>query len=206
MKPDLVFANTLNVFASNSWCLFAVLKSRIHEIWERFFGSSLTDRLAYTIPDCFENFPLPPRYGLENKIENAGRIYYEARKILMQAMNQGLTAVYNRLNDPEENDSSVQHIRELHDVMDRAVLSAHGWNDIGLTTIYEREWDADEVERPAPWRLRWPEDDRNEILARLLELNRRRTEEENHPASKTLAGRGSRRGARTAQNAPYLLI
>ena len=38
---------------------FAILQSRVHEVWARFFGSTLKDDLRYTPSDCFETFPFP---------------------------------------------------------------------------------------------------------------------------------------------------
>ncbi len=97
----------------------------------------------------------------------------------MAGTNQGVTALYNRFNDPEDQDPAIIHLRELHAAMDRAVLDAYGWTDLHPVAIHEREWDAqDEDEKPAPWRLRWPEADRDTVLARLLDLNRSRHEEE----------------------------
>jgi len=44
--------------------------------------------------------------------------------------------------------------------------------------------------RRMPWRHRWPDDFRDEVLARLLELNRQRAEEERLSGAAAEAGRG----------------
>ena len=77
--------------------------------------------------------------------------------------------------------------------MDRAVLEAYGWHDLAQTARceflldYEEEDDSDEGDQGSgtgrrqkkkPWRLRWPDDFRDEVLARLLELNEQRHQEE----------------------------
>ena len=68
--------------------------------------------------------------------------------------------------------------------MDRAVLDAYGWNDIRPYVEFIPEFvdedDEDENGRPQKkkCRYRWPDDDRDEVLARLLELNRQRALEE----------------------------
>src|SRR5262249_37487961 len=77
---------------------------------------------------------------------------------------------------------------ELHAAMDRAVLNAYGWTDLKPTCEflldYEEEEDdngdspAPRRQRKKPWRYRWPDDFRDEVLARLLELNKQRAEEE----------------------------
>jgi hypothetical protein len=68
--------------------------------------------------------------------------------------------------------------------MDRAVLYAYGWTDIPtkyeFLLDYEEEEDKEEGGRKQkkPWRYRWPDEIRDEILARLLALNEERAKEE----------------------------
>jgi|SRR5271166_5799329 len=123
----------------------------------------------------------------------------------MQATNQGLTALYNRFADPEDQDPAIRHLRDLQAAMDRAVLDAYGWTDLHPVAIHEREWEAEEGERPAPWRLRWPEADRDEVLARLLDLNRRRHEAEAAADAPPPQPSRKRRRRRTATELPALL-
>ncbi len=110
----------------------------------------------------------------------------------------------NRFHDPHERAPAILHLRELHAAMDRAVLEAYGWDDLAAAARceflldYEEEDDEGasglgESGRPSPqpsprgrgskrkkkpWRLRWPDDFRDEVLARLLELNEQRAKEE----------------------------
>ena len=58
-RPRPLFAGPHHVFALDTFAAFASLQSRPHEVWARFFGSSLKDRLRYTPSDCFETFPFP---------------------------------------------------------------------------------------------------------------------------------------------------
>ena len=101
--------------------------------------------------------------------------------------NEGLTKTYNRLHDPDERSPEILKLRELHAAMDRAVLDAYGWTDLKPTCEFLLDYEEDEDEddapskgrgRKKPWRYRWPDDFRDEVLARLLELNRQRAEEE----------------------------
>ena len=48
LPARMVFANSLDVFPVQVCAAFCTLQSRPHEIWARFFGSSLEDRLRYT--------------------------------------------------------------------------------------------------------------------------------------------------------------
>ena len=68
---DLVYAESLIVFPFPIHDAFCILQSRLHEIWARFFGSSLEDRLRYTPSDCFETFPFPE--GWETHLRHRSR-------------------------------------------------------------------------------------------------------------------------------------
>lgn len=89
----------------------------------------------------------------------------------MVAANEGLTATHNRLDDPEDRDLAVLHLRTLHDEMDRAVLRAYGWPHPIPDCVYEREWLGGEDDPPGPWRRRWPEAARARLLEFLWQLN-----------------------------------
>ena len=70
--------------------------------------------------------------------------------------------------------------------MDRAVLEAYGWSDILAPCDFfpDHEADSEQAAEDSPtrkktrYRYRWPDDVRDEVLARLLELNSQRAEEE----------------------------
>jgi len=75
--------------------------------------------------------------------------------------------------------------------MVRAVLDAYGWTDLKPTCEFLVDHENEEDQEPAtsnqelptgrrrkPGRYRWPDDFRDEVLARLLELNRQRAEQE----------------------------
>ena len=65
--------------------------------------------------------------------------------------------------------------------MDRAVLDAYGWTDIPTDCEFLLDYEVDEEEssrKKKPWRYRWPDDVRDEVLARLLELNAQRAAQE----------------------------
>ena len=178
---DRVFAMMLNVFLLDSYSAFAVLQSRVHEVWTRFFASTLEDRLRYTPTDCFETFAFPPEWRTTADLEENGRAYYEYRAALMVGKNEGLTKTYNRLHDPLSRDSDIVRLRHLHEALDRAVLGAYGWTDIPTTCEFLLDYDSDEEEgqspgtrRRDPWRYRWPDDVRDDVLGRLLELNTKR--------------------------------
>ncbi len=183
---DRIFGHTLNVFVLPLWTGLAVLQARPHEVWARFLASSMKDDLRYTPSDCFETFPFPENYETQPSLESSGQAYYEFRADLMVRNDEGLTKSYNRFHDPDERSRDIFELRDLHTAMDRAVLDAYDWTDLKPTCEFLLDYEEDEDEdrsgggrrRKKPWRYRWPDDFRDEVLARLLELNRQRAEEE----------------------------
>jgi hypothetical protein len=177
----MVYSEGLVVFAFPTYAPFCTLQSRVHEVWARFFGSSLEDRLRYTPSDCFETFPLPAAFDTGPALEAAGRAYYEFRAELMVRNDEGLTKTYNRFHDLDERSEGILRLRELHATMDRVVLDAHGWTDLDPRCEFLLDYEEDDEEssgKKKPWRYRWPDELRDEVLARLLDLNQRRAREE----------------------------
>ena len=155
-------------------------------MWARFFGSSLEDRLRYTSSDCFETFPFPRGWHADPALEAAGKAYYKFRANLMIRNGQGLTKTYNRFHDPTERDTVIVKLRELHAELDRAILDAYGWTDVPVKCefLLEHENDADaNSRRKKPHRYRWPDEVRNDVLGRLLNLNAVRVRDQNRTAA-----------------------
>ncbi|GMV22064.1 MAG: hypothetical protein AMXMBFR57_20130 [Acidimicrobiia bacterium] len=174
LSTTAVFSSNLTVFALDSDAEFAALQSRVHEVWARFFMSTMKDDLAYTPTTCFEPFPFPENWSRLLSLEQAGRKYYEYRAALMVDLGEGLTKIYNRFHDPNESDARIQTLRQLHEAMDHAVLDAYGWSSLRPICEFAPETAAD-TEQPAHGKVtflyRWPDEARDEVLARLLELN-----------------------------------
>ncbi len=153
------------------------------------------DLLRYTPSDCFETFPFPINWEALSALEAAGKVYYEFRAVLMVKNNEGLTKTYNRFHDPEERDPEIIKLRELHAAMDRAVLDAYGWSDIPTGCEFLLDYEIDEEEwgdKKKPYRYRWPDEVRDEVLARLLELNAARAQEEARAGAAATKKRGKK--------------
>ncbi|MFQ5473081.1 MAG: type IIL restriction-modification enzyme MmeI, partial [Dehalococcoidia bacterium] len=207
LPADIMMSGKTVVFPYASFGPFATLQSRIHEVWTRFLSTTLKDDLQYTPSLCFETFTFPDKFEKDASLEARGREYYEFRANLMVGSDEGLTSTYNRFHDPAEGDADILKLRELHDAMDRAVLHAYAWDYIetvcgfGLDYLDVEDEDIPEdvpellwwptaaealafaarlphTRRRLPWRYRWCDDTRDEVLARLLELNKQRAEEE----------------------------
>jgi hypothetical protein len=207
-----VFAHSLVVIAVDNFAGFAILQSRIHDVWARFFSGTALSLSRYNPSDCFVTFPFPENWQTKSALETAGKAYYEFRAALMVKNNEGMTKTYNRFHDPEDRDQEIFRLRDLHAAIDRAVLDSYGWADLcpRLDFILDYEEDDDDgadgsnrLDHKKPWRYRWADEFRDEVLARLLELNRTRSEEEAQSAAAvpvTKAGR--KRGRKSTKAAP----
>ena len=181
LPRGIVYSHKLIIFPFQTHAAFCALQARPHEIWTRFFSSSMKDDLNYSPSDCFLNFPFPANWASDPALEAVGKVYYDYRAALMERNNAGLTKTYNRFHDPYEHDAEIAQLRELHAAMDRAVLAAYGWTDIPTDCAFLLDYEIDEAEwgsKKKPYRYRWPDDVRDEVLARLLELNAQRAREE----------------------------
>ena len=178
---NLVFAESTVILPISGHAAFAVIQSGTHEVWAWFMASSLEDRLRYSPSDCFATFPFPPEFEQDAALGTVGRNYLAHRTALMIRNNEGLTKTYNRFHRPDEYSPDILKLRELHDAMDRAVLDAYGWHDLQPKCDFFPEFedeDDDDSEsgrtRQKKYRYRWPDDVHDEVLARLLALNRER--------------------------------
>jgi hypothetical protein len=206
LPQGMVYSSNLSIVAADTYSAFATLQSGIHEAWARFFMSTLEDRLAYTPTTCFEPFPFIENWDAHPALEAAGKAYYEFRADLMVRNDEGLTKTYNRFHDPEENDPDILKLRELHADMDRAVLDAYGWSDIPTECEFLLDYEDDEEEtssrRKKPWRYRWPDEVREEVLARLLELNAVRAKEEVRSGAAVTKKRSRKQASKHISNEP----
>ena len=181
LPNGMVYSDALIVFPFTTHAAFCALQSRVHEIWARFFGSSMKDDLRYTPSDCFETFPFPGHWETHPALEAAGREYHGFRAALLVRNGEGLTRTYNRFHDRDENAPDIARLRDLHADMDRAVLDAYGWRDVPTDCDFLLDYEIDEETwggKKKPYRYRWPDAVRDEVLARLLELNAERAEAE----------------------------
>ena len=181
LSTEMVFSHKLVVFPLQRYLAFCILQSNIHGLWARFFSSTMKDDINYSPSDCFETFPFPEAWETCTDLEAAGENCYRFRANLMVQNGEGLTKTYSRFHDPHENAPEFATLRSLHADMDRAVLDAYGWRDIPTTCEFLLDYEIDEGERGArkkPYRYRWPDEVRDEVLARLIELNAQRAAEE----------------------------
>ena len=133
-----IFSHTAYVFASPSTALFAVLQSRLHEVWARRFASSMKLDLRYSIAGCFETFPFPHPHphasasasASASTLAQLGEQLHLARARHLREAPQTLTRLYNELRDPRRDEPRLRELRSLHVELDAAVLTQYGWSDL----------------------------------------------------------------------------
>ena len=142
----------------------------------------------YAPEDCFHTFPFPPNLLSNVGLKDVAGRYCERRFQIMQQYRKGLTATYNEFHDPNSDWPEIVELRSLHDCLDHAVLDAYGWKEIRPRCDFFPEFDEeDEAVEKRPqkrkYRYRWPDEARDEVLAKMLDLNRQRAFEEGQVGS-----------------------
>jgi hypothetical protein len=125
-EPDWRPSDSTNVFALDSDYAIAVLSSSVHTNWAAARSSTLEDRIRYTPSSAFETFPWPSvDTGQAEAIGAAGRALLARRSEICHEAGIGLTELYN-----QHGEGAWADLGELQSQLDRAVLSAYGWNDV----------------------------------------------------------------------------
>ena len=183
LETGQVFSEKIVVFAYDDNFHFGVLTSGFHYRWAVRYSSSLRTDTNYAPSDVFDTFPQPPHSEV---VETAGEKLDEHRSKLMTGRGLGLTSVYNLVHDPDlrsdegikrlrdlhvDLNEDIQPLRDLHVKLDVAVRDAYGWSDLDLGHGFHDV-------RGQGVRFTFSPSAADEVLDRLLELNRKRYESE----------------------------
>ena len=128
-------------------------------------------------------------------LEAIGEEYHELRRRLMLGRQHGLTQIYNSLHNPDEQDSEIKKLRDLHRELDTKTAHAYGWKDLDLNHDFHEVAHLPENDRI---RFTISEAARLEVLRRLAALNLQRyAEEVDQSLHGGTAGSGKGRGRRS---------
>jgi len=163
-----VIDQTLPVYVFDDDFHLGVLQSEVHAVWWLRHGPTFGAQARYTPSDVFETFPQP---GPSDDVAAAAGAVDHHRREWMQTSNFGLTSTYNSFHDPSDLTSAVVRLRELHVVLENAVRDAYGWTDLELQHGFHPV-------RGQGIRFTFAPAVAEEILERLLELNKERYEAE----------------------------
>jgi hypothetical protein len=163
-----VLGHSIVVFAYDDYFHFGVLSSHIHQRWVLRHASWMKTDPRYIPSDVFETYAQP---AYSAAIEEAAEALDIHRSKLMVNANEGLTSTYNRYHNPAEKSQQIESLRKLHVSLDIAVRDAYGWSDLDLDHGFH--------EVPSQGiRFTFPPKVTEELLERLLELNKERYEAE----------------------------
>ena len=183
--PDTAIAT----ITSDDVYVLGVFSNHAHVLWtiasDRGLGVGNDPR--YNRTRCFETFPVPdPPEPLKARIRQVAEELDALRKA-RQAEHPGLTmtGMYNvleklRRGEPLGAKDKLIHeqglvsvLRQLHDELDTAVLAAYGWEDLAPRLIGRPGGTSPLPDKPAD-----QAEGEEELLARLVALNRARAAEE----------------------------
>jgi len=173
--------------ATDSAELLGILSSRVHVAWALAAGGTLEDRPVYNKTVCFDTFPFPDSSVEQQAIirDLAERLDAHRKRQQAQYPELTLTGMYNVLEilrsgkplsakDKTINEQGlISVLRELHDELDRAVFLAYGWGDLA-----DRLVGLQGATTPLPDKSEAQAEAEEETLQRLVDLNRRRADEE----------------------------
>ena len=165
IEGEILPDQKLVAVASNDAFDLAVLSSRIHTLWATVMGGTLENRPTYNKTVCFDPFPFPSVTPIQRcYIRELGERLDNHRKHRQELYpDLTLTDMYNVLEALRDGrplkkkeqiiyeHGLISILKELHDELDIAVAEAYGW-PVNLSD--------------------------EEILARLVALNRERSKEE----------------------------
>ncbi|WP_326599213.1 Eco57I restriction-modification methylase domain-containing protein [Streptomyces sp. NBC_01803] len=168
-----VFSHSLCIFyTSDVTAMLALLTSAWHFNWWTVKGeSTMKSDPRYTPSDGFDTFPQPE---ITSRIRAAGEELdtYRRHVQLTRIPQLGMTDLYNEVHNPENRDSDIQRLREIHIEIDEAVSESYlahplaaqfGWTPLILNHDFHETTHG----------LRWNVDPdiQIEMNDRLLELN-----------------------------------
>ena len=163
-----VLSHATVVFAYDDDFHLGVLSSGFHFRWVVRYASSMRTDTRYTPSDVFETFVQPP---YSDAVSDIAQRLDEFRRNLMVSEWIGLTTLYNRIHDSTNQDRDIRQMRALHRDLDHAVQAVYGWDDLNLDHGFHNV-------RGAGVRYTFAPETADEILDRLLELNRDRYQAE----------------------------
>lgn len=180
----------------------AVLSSRLHVAWSLAMGALLEDRPVYPKTETFDPFPFPlgvdpsltsedPLHRQRERLRQLGDQLDKFRKErLAEYAFLTMTGLYNALERLREMEHGhgppltiaerdvhraglVTVLKEIHDDIDRVVLSAYGWDDLAPALVGRPG-----ATLPSFHKLPEQEQAEEELQSRLVALNFERLKEE----------------------------
>jgi len=185
-----VFDQTLAIVeATHAGCL-GILESSVHKTWAMKMGASFGSVGAprYNPSRCFRTFPFPSPTIDSSQLVKAETAFISFRGRMMSDMGIGLTELYNRFHNSQDQTSELIELRKLHLELDRATLATYGWSDLVAIAIPQDLTADNEDDSRYRGRRFWSAAIRTQVISRLLDLNAE------HARAEAVAGPPARGG------------
>ena len=124
-----VFSDSMVIFPSDSYCLYAILNSFIHDAWARETSGTIRTELRYSHTDCFYTFPLLPE---DEELANLGKQLDQIRCSVKRSRLCSINQVMDSLNDQSDMSDEIIFLREIHKRIDARMCELYGWQDLNI--------------------------------------------------------------------------
>lgn len=160
VDTGVVFSDSMVVFPSDSYWLYAILNSFIHDAWARETSGTIRTELRYSHTDCFYTFPLPPE---DEELSDLGVQLDEIRCKVKKSRLCSINDVMDFINDQSDESEEVAFLREIHKRIDARMCELYGWQNFNIDHQFYRVGERD--------RFYISESQLADVKHQLLELN-----------------------------------
>lgn len=138
LPSGAIFSNGLVVFVGDPTENFGLLASSVHSwwAWERASTLGVGMGLRYAPSDLAGPFPKPELSPGSVEFLAASRTLAQLVQSAQIDLNLGLTSLYDRVSNPQDEAGLIVDIRDAHSRLDHALLSEYGWNDLSAQHTY----------------------------------------------------------------------
>jgi len=168
-----VYTNKVVLIGLERQDLLAICLSSSFRSWvEKYSGAGLGTTFQLSVRESLDTFPLPERAVSQDGIVSAAR-FNEVAIQWCRSHDAGLTDLMNAFHCPENAEEMIAELRECLQSIDVEVLKAYGWSDLDVAFDFRELNGLPTNDR---WRFCVKQDVRAELISRLLNLNRDRSD------------------------------
>lgn len=174
---DWLYTNKVVLIGFEREDLYAICVSSLFQSWvEVYSGASLGTTFQLSIRESLSTFPLPAMF-VSNSGIMAAKQFSELTTDFTKDNGFGLTDMMNAVHSPKNDNKMICEIRKCLEEIDYDVAKAYGWSDIDMAHDFLEYPSLPLVDR---WRFCLSNDIREQIVHRLLDINKQMFENESN--------------------------